>query len=114
MISKLKDEEISLTTEITKLKSEYDNYNTMVAEINNKIEVEYAYNKTYAEYLNIYKDFEVVNDKIGDYNTKASKAMESLGLINNLKDNIKLLSGELDPVMREISTISGQLTLLDS
>ena len=114
MISKLKDEEISLTTEITKLKSEYDNYNTMVAEINNKIEVEYAYNKTYTEYLNIFKDFEVVNDKIGDYNTKASKAMESLGLINNLKDNIKLLSGELDPVMREISTISGQLTLLDS
>ena len=114
MISKLKDEEISLTTEITKLKSEYDNYNTMVAEINNKIEVEYAYNKTYTEYLEICKDFEVVNDKIGDYNTKASKAMESLGLINNLKDNIKLLSGELDPVMREISTISGQLTLLDS
>ena len=93
MISKLKDEEISLTTEITKLKSEYDNYNTMVAEINNKIEVEYAYNKTYTEYLEICKDFEVVNDKIGAYNTKASKAMESLGLINNLKYNIKLLSG---------------------
>ena len=40
--------------------------------------------------------------------------MESISIINSLRNDIEKLSVELNPVMSEISSISGQLTLLDS
>ena len=114
MLKKLKAEEAELSTNISSLKNDIDQYQSLVNKISDKYNIELEYLKQYEEYSNILISYNNAQSKVDEFNKKSSKALEALSTINGLRAEIDKLSAELNPIMKDISTISGQLTLLDS
>ena len=114
LYDKLKAEQIELTTEVSKLKSDIDSYKTTIDNLNTNIQNETQYAESYNKYLNKLAEYNTAQEKVNEYGKKSEKALAALSSINSYRDTIEKLSKELDPVMREISTLSGQLILLDS
>ncbi len=114
MLTKLESEMNTLLQDVEKYKSEIDNYNSLISSLNSSIQTETEYVTIYSEYKSVEEEYNNCKAKIDEFNKKSSKAMESISIINSLRNDIEKLSVELNPVMNEISSISGQLTLLDS
>lgn len=114
IIEKMKLERDELIADINSLKSEIDNYESLINQLNTNIVNEAEYSRfvdNYNEQKKIYND---AKSKLDEYSEKAAKATEDLSKIQEMRSKIDELSALLKPVMQGISTISGQLTLIDS
>ena len=114
MLTKLEETQASLIESISSLKSDMDNYSATISSLESKVNNETEYMNIYLRYLEVVDEYSGVKAQVAEYEKKSSKALEALSSIGSLREKINMLSAELDPVMREINTISGQLTLLDS
>lgn len=114
MLKKLEEEEKELTIELASIKSDIDQYNNLLDTISANISLELEYNNLYESYCNIEDKYKLAQAKVDEFNIKSSKALEALSSINSYRQEIDNMSSELNPIMKDISTISGQLTLLDS
>ena len=114
LFDKLESEEKELSTDISKLKSDMDNYQDLIDTINKQIPIE----KEYSILLEKIKEPMLERDKyqsiVDEAQHKSAKAIESINIIQEYKNQINQLSSELEPIMNQINLISGQLTLLDS
>lgn len=114
MLSKLEVSQVSLVKSIADLKSDMDNYTSTINTLQNKVNNETEYMNIYLRYLELKSEYDKIKEQLDEYQRKSSKAMEAMSTITGLRTKIANLSAQLDPLMREINTISGQLTLLDS
>lgn len=114
MLNKLEKSQSELIESIAKAKSDMDNYSSTVTSLETKVNNETEYLTIYLRYKNLLEEYIAVKDQVAEFEKKSSKALEALSSITTLRDKINVLSAELEPLMREINTISGQLTLLDS
>ena len=114
MLEKLKNEQQELVISIKDIKSQVDSYKTTIDEINSNIGTLSEYNSVLEQYNSVNTDYKIELDKYNEYQKKSAKALEALSNINGYRADIERLSNELNPIMQEISRISGQLTLLDS
>ena len=114
MLNKLEKSQAELIETIAKAKSDMDSYSSTVSSLEIKVNNETEYLAVYLRYEKLLEEYIVVKDQVEEFKKKSSKALEALSSITALRDKINVLSAELEPLMREINTISGQLTLLDS
>jgi len=114
LLEKLKNEKDILIEDIQNLKSSIDTYRNLIDSLQKNIYSLEEYNGVYKEYLDKMVYYNKIKERIDEFNKKSSKSLEALNQIQELKDNIIILSRELDPIMQDINRISGQLTLLDS
>lgn len=114
MLEKLKKEQIELTADISSMKVEIDKYQATLNNLNSNIDDQYAFSELMKQYNVIERSYNDTKSKLDIFAKKSSKAMEALSSINNLRSIIDSKSRELEPIMKDISTLSGQLTLLDS
>lgn len=114
MLSKLEVSQVSLVKSIADLKSDMDNYTSTINTLQNKVNNETEYMNIYLRYFELKSEYDKIKEQLDEYQRKSSKAMEAMSTITGLRTKIANLSAQLDPLMREINTISGQLTLLDS
>lgn len=114
MLDKLKSEREELVINIDKIKSDINNFNSTLDNINSNISILSEYNNIHKEYVLKLSEYNSIKSQIDEFNLKSSKAMEELNSIIDFRKTINDLSAELEPIMQNIATISGQLTLLDS
>lgn len=114
MLSKLEITQANLVKSIAELKSDMDNYSSTINTLQTKVNNETEYMTIYLRYLDLKSEYGKIKEQLDEYQRKSSKAMEAMSTITGLRTKIANLSAQLDPLMREINTISGQLTLLDS
>jgi uncharacterized coiled-coil DUF342 family protein len=114
MISKLEEESKTLVEDIANYKNDIDNYNKTLSALSINIDTEAGYYNLYKSYLSKEQELQSAKQIVDNYHKKSSKALEAMDSINGYKEEINRLSAELDPVMKDMSVISGQLTLLDS
>jgi len=114
MLEKLKHEQQDLVINIKDIKSQVDSYKTTIDEINANIGTLSEYNSILEQYNTVNAEYKIELDKYNEYQRKSAKALEALSSINGYRADIERLSNELNPIMQEISRISGQLTLLES
>lgn len=110
----LKQEQINLNKEVIELKNQIDTDNSIITSINKIINTEEIYCRIYNTYLELNKELESVRSSLEKYQEKSSKALKAVSVINELKAEIDIINQDLVPIKNEISSISGQLTLLDS
>jgi len=111
LLEKLKNEKDILIEDIQNLKSSIDTYRNLIDSLQKNIYSLEEYNGVYKEYLDKMVYYNKIKERIDEFNKKSSKSLEALNQIQELKDNIIILSRELDPIMQDINRISGQLTL---
>ena len=114
MIAKLKEEQTTLNEEIKNLKSNIDNYTSLVKSTKINIDNETIYYNNYILYLDKENEFSNIQLELNKFSEKSAKAIESLSEINEIKSNIEKYNADLNPIIKEISSISGQLTMLES
>lgn len=114
MLNKLEISQSNLVKSIAELKSDIDNYNSTINNLQNKVNNETEYMNIYLRCLEMKSEYDKIKEQLDEYQRKSSKAIEAMSTITGLRTKIVNLSAQLDPLMREINTISGQLTLLDS
>jgi DNA repair exonuclease SbcCD ATPase subunit len=114
LLEKLKAEETELISDIKESKLKVDEINKTLTELKSSINTESLYNDTYNKYLDIKKEYDDADKIVESYRQKSAKALESLSMINEYRTNIDNLAREMDPIMKDISAISGSLTLLES
>lgn len=114
MLTRLEDSQTKLVSSISSLKSDMDNYHSLIISLTTKVDNETEYLNSYLKYLDKKKEYDDIKQKYDEYQSKSSKALEALSKISEYRKQIETLSLELDPLMREINIVSGQLTLLDS
>lgn len=114
LLENLKKEQSDLVIKIKELKSQIDSYKTTIDEISNNISTLSEYNSVIEQYNTVNAEYKIELDRYNEYQRKSNKALEALSNINGYRADIDRLSNELNPIMQEISRISGQLTLLDS
>lgn len=114
LLENLKKEQSDLVIKIKELKSQIDSYKTTIDEISNNISTLSEYNSVIEQYNAVNAEYKIELDRYNEYQRKSNKALEALSNINGYRADIDRLSNELNPIMQEISRISGQLTLLDS
>ena len=110
----LKQEQINLNQEIIDLKKQIDSNNGIIEDINKIINTEEIYSRIYNTWLALNQELETVKASLSKYQEKSSKALKAVSVINDLKAEIDVINQDLIPIKNEISTINGQLTLLDS
>ena len=114
LLEKLKKEQSDLVADIRSDKLQLDEYKKTIDEISSNINLLAEYSNTMDQYKAIQDEYNSVNSRYQEYQSKSAKSIEALASINGLRAEIDKLSLELNPIMKDISTISGQLTLLDS
>ena len=114
MLENLKKEQSELVIYVKESKVKMDSYNKTISELKSSLSVESNYHDTYCNYLDKVKEYNDAQFKVDQYQKKSAKALEALSNINNLRNEIDSLSKDLNPIMQDISTLAGQLTLLDS
>ena len=114
MLSKLEVTQSNLIKSIAELKSDIDNYTSTINSLQIKVNNESEYIVIYNRFIETKSEHSKVKEQLDEYQKKSSKAMEAMSTISGLRTTIGNLSAQLEPLMREINTISGQLTLLDS
>ena len=114
MLERLKKEQVELTESISSLRSDIDNYQSTLNNLNSNIDDQCRFSNLIKEYNSIKLDYNETKSKLDIFSKKSSKAIEALSSINTLRSTIDSKSRELEPIMKDISTLSGQLTLLDS
>ena len=96
------------------LKSDIDKYTDTIKALSDNITNETQYAEAYSKYLTIKEYYDNTQIELQKYNDKSAKALESISQINNLQMQINDFKSKLDPIEKEISTINGQLALLES
>ena len=114
MLERLKKEQVELTESISSLRSDIDNYQSTLNNLNSNIDDQCRFSNLIKEYNSIQLDYNETKSKLDIFSKKSSKAIEALSSINTLRSTIDSKSIELEPIMKDISTLSGQLILLDS
>lgn len=114
LIEKLKAEQSDLSKDVASLKFDIDKYNETIKNILENISNETMYADAYNNYLIIKESYDNTQIELQKYNDKSAKALESITEINNLQLQIDFYKNNLIPIEKEISTINGQLTLLES
>ena len=114
MVTQTKKEQVELTESISSLRSDIDNYQSTLNNLNSNIDDQCRFSNLIKEYNSIQLDYNETKSKLDIFSKKSSKAIEALSSINALRSTIDSKSRELEPIMKDISTLSGQLTLLDS
>ena len=114
MLEKLKAEQEELIKSTKDMKLEIDSYMKTINSLKESITIEDQYNNTYCDFKEIEIEYNSAKSVIDEFQAKSAKALEALSSISEYKSQIETLSTELIPISKDISTISGQLTLLDS
>lgn len=114
MLDNLNTEKESLMNEVSEAKNTVDSFNEIYNTLMTNLTTEEEYIHFYNQYKEIEVDYNQAMSVIEEFNKKSSKSLESIAKINEYKESIAKIADELNPVMQEISTIAGQLTLLDS
>lgn len=114
MFSKLEAEEQELIESTSKIKADIDNYNKTLSEVSSRLSNESVYYSIYENYIIKNNELENAKKIVDNYKSKSNKALDELSTISSFKDEIDKMSAELQPIMQDISVVSGQLTLLDS
>lgn len=114
MLEKLKKEETELISETKDLKLKIDEYANTISNINSTLGLESEYYAKIKEYKSIEVERDSAKRIVDEFQSKSAKALEALSNISEYKSRIDSLSSELSPISRDISTLSGQLTMLDS
>ena len=114
MMEKLTKEQEEVTGEINTLKSEMDNYQGLVDTLNSSLSIE-------SEYLTVVNSLIEPTNELAKYNSiieeskkKSAMAIESLSQIEGYKGQINNLTNELKPIVDQINSLAGQLTLLEA
>lgn len=113
MIEKLKSEESDLSKEIDDLKIKINATNDTLNNLSNSLSTETLYYEEYMNYLDIKSEYDSANSIVEEFNKKSTKAIEALSKISEYKAEIDNLNMELNPIIKDINSIAGQLTLLD-
>lgn len=114
MLTKLEDSRTKLVASIASLKSDIDAYTETIRSLESKIPLQEEYYRYYCNYIDKQKEYNNVMEDYNEYQSKSEKALEALLKISESRKRIEILSSELEPLMKEINMVSGQLTLLDS
>lgn len=114
MLTKLEDSRTKLVASIASLKSDIDAYTETIRSLESKIPLQEEYYRYYCNYIDKQKEYNNVMEDYNEYQSKSEKALEALSKISESRKRIEILSSELEPLMKEINMVSGQLTLLDS
>ena len=114
MLEKLKAEQEELIKDTKDMKFKMDSLTKTINILKNSIITEQQYYDAYCNFKDIESEYNLAKSTIDEFQAKSAKALEALSSISNYKTQIDSLTYELDPISKDISTITGQLTLLDS
>ncbi len=114
MLENLKKEQAELIEVTKEAKSKTDSYKKTLEELHSALSSESRYYEIYCNYSGKLKEYNEAQAKVDQFQKKSAKALEALSSINGYRSEIETLSKELNPIMQDISTLAGQLTLLDS
>ena len=114
IMEKLLKEQEAITTEISELKSKMDNYQSLIDSLSTIISLQSEYLAAVNSLIEPMKELAKYNEIIDNSKKKSAKAIESLSQIEEYKRQINTLSGELQPIVDQINTYAGQLTLLEA
>lgn len=113
-LEKVKAERDSLTLEIVDIKQSLDKYESLNSSLGLRLDDEVKLNSIYSDFLDKSKEKKNLESRIKEFESKSSKALNQISLIDGYRLEINKLTKEYEPVKMEIDKISGQLTLLDS
>lgn len=114
MLSNLEKSMGETIERINACKSEVDKMTEIVDSTEKKVNLELEYHKIYLRYREEKSKYDIILDKLSDFERKSAKCMEDMKVIAQHEENIARLNSELEPIVREKNTISGQLTMLES
>ncbi|MBR6289164.1 MAG: hypothetical protein IKR19_07515 [Acholeplasmatales bacterium] len=114
MMERLLKEQEEVNTEIASLKSEMDNYQSLIDTIGGSISIETEYLATVDNLVEPSNELIRYTNIIEESKKKSALAIESLSQIEEYKSQINNLTNELKPIVEQINSIAGQLTLLDA
>ena len=114
MLSNLEKSMVETVENIKIYKSEVDKMGEIVESTERKVNSELEYHKIYLRYKEEKSKYDVVADKLLEFEKKSAKCMEDMKTISQHEENIAKLNVELEPIIREKNNISGQLTMLES
>lgn len=114
MLSNLEKSMVETVENIKIYKSEVDKLAEIVESTERKVNSELEYHKIYLRYKEEKSKYDVVADKLLEFEKKSAKCMEDMKTISQHEENIAKLNVELEPIIREKNNISGQLTMLES
>jgi chromosome segregation ATPase len=114
MSEKLEKEKLEVEAEISNLKSEIDNYESLIESLSKSVSIESEYSNVYNRLAEPMSELNKYNSIIENANNKSAKAIESLKEIDLYKSQIDGIMKELNPIVDQINLLQGQLTLLNS
>ena len=114
LLEKRKAESTNLITEVSKLKSELDNYTELQGEFLLKTTTESGIVFMIENKKKVEEELNKVNERLAEFKSKSDKALSMLSNIQEYKNSIIKYQSELAPLQQEISRLSGQMTLLNS
>lgn len=114
MEEKLNKEKENLDKDVINLKNDIDNYQSLIESLESSLAIQKEYANILFKMEEPKKGLQENQDIINKANEKSKKAIELSSEINNFKTQITQLGNELKPIVDNINSMSGQLTLLDS
>ena len=113
-LDKKKGELESINQEIQSSKNEMIKYQGLIDSLSDRIMKLNSLNTVYSEWLKLSEREKEIKDKEADMSKNASKSIQTIAKIEELKSNILVLQDQLKPIQDEENQLNGQLTLLDS
>lgn len=100
--------------EIAETKSSIDKYQSLIDQLQSTISLETEYNNNLLEKARLINESKEYRDIMDNYAKKSRESVLAIEEIKEYQSIIEKLNIDLNPVKDAISTITGQLTLLDS
>ena len=114
MITRSKEEEKQLTSQVNTCKKAIDDYTSISNTLTSKIVYETKLKKLEDDYAEKCNEIALLDERLDEYREKSFKIMEQVSHIQEYRTSILDLSRELTPIIQEIGRLSGQLTMLES
>ena len=114
LLNKLIDSRSNLLREISDLRNEISNYESLRETLKSNLDTESEYISVYNQFLENKSILDSLQNELNKIEKKSSEALESINIIQGYQTTINSLKSELEPVKKDISYITGQLTLLES
>lgn len=114
LLNKLMDSRSNLLREISDLRNEISNYESLKETLKSNLDTESEYISIYNQFLENKSILDSLQNELNKIEKKSSEALESINIIQGYQTTINSLKSELEPVKKDISYITGQLTLLES